>query len=428
MKKCIAGVLAAAAICSMAACQSKDVSGEDVSSTVEVVSSEAQSTAEMDTESIIGSETESSEVVSSDEEADISSDVAQVQQDLAGFFNAVKTGDAKKLFELTGNETFEENIDSEEFKKMMTTLYGNMVWFEDDMSSEIIERSLREAMDRDEEKMDISVRVGARQILYLTEYDYMRYKPGDYVPEEKFDKETSWKAYEEMVNLMPLVSQSWDIYVYLPDGENGFRFGTTYTGLDAFLQNSWELEQKEDVKMVEYFDDDCLHNVYIGAAEGKLFHDKDGSRQKVIELLKNKDIQGAAKLFYEQTGEDFCDASQMYDEFTDDQKAYAQKIIDESTITVEEMAKTKDGERTVYLMTDFKPFTVYAFEEPDKFGYTSEYERGKDDKFAQWLIDNNIRGLSVGYPTLSMEDDKFVEIFDWYYDLVNFVSDYGSEY
>ena len=92
------------------------------------------------------------------------------------------------------------------------------------------------------------------------------------------------------------------------------------------------------------------------------------------------------------------------------------------------MAKTKDGERTVYLMTDFKPFTVYAFEEPDKFGYTSEYERGKDDKFAQWLIDNNIRGLSVGYPTLNMEDDKFVEIFDWYYDLVNFVSDYGSEY
>lgn len=398
---------------SLAACNN---ASDNSSTPADNTSTSAEASAESseETEEPSASDVESSEEASADasEESAESSQESKIDEQMVKnkineFMTALKTGDVNTLKTLTKDEFYDELSYPEEYKKIVAAIYGNMVWSMDFIPG----FQLKDI--NDSKPFDIMIDVGSRRFMYYDEYDALRFKKGDVIPDgfQYESDEKAWEAFQATLEKMPLIYQRW-IFRIIPDENGGMTIETDYSDYNYVTKNNYELSHVKNPgeTLIELLKevgvDYCVISPDVEIACNGEEGGGVGLRQETVELMKQKKYREAYELLLSKSDKIDPGTKYEYDDLSDEQKKYIQNTLDDSNAYAVEKQQGTSKYKDVTILLDC-PVTDFSIEE----------ER------MNWIKENKLRDISVQYCTTYISvADFYDQCFDFYYGLVSDVA------
>lgn len=325
------------------------------------------------------------------------------------YMTALKNGDIETLRALsTDTRFYDELAQPEEVKKILAALYGNMIWTTDFLTDDDIEREYNFSINFNS-SFEVPFYVGSRRFMYYSEYDLLRYKKGDVIPDgfKYATDEEAWQAFNATLEKMPLLFQKWILKVSFSDDGN-ITFEPYLCDYEHFLDESYTLSNAREGNTLIDLLEEVGNDYCVVSPDGVEIEHNDesgggvGLRQQTVDLMKEKKFREAYELILSKDEDIDQSFKYAYDDFNDNQKAYVQSVIDDCNVYPIEVQRGTNKYKSVELLVDCSVFKNEA-----------------DDDVMKWIEENKLRDLYVEYCTTYMSLDQFFDKgFDFYYSLI----------
>ena len=292
-------------------------SAPDTSSAVSAVSTVSEAETQAATSEETTSETVESAVETVSQEEDKQLVTAQeVRERVDELMTAVQKGDIEKLKEITGSDFYDNVAYPEELSKIISALYGNIVWNTNGIKQSDIDSGESDLLNGN--SISLTVEVGARKFMYYNEYNFIRLNKGDITPDysKAESSEEVWKDFNDTLAVMPRVYQRWYLKMSIPEGSDKIKLTFYTTDFNYITDEEYALKnvREQDKTLGALLSEAVYDNRVVSPDIDKLDNDEEangseGVRAAAVELLKKKDYIGASRLVYEKTARNLTRSS-----------------------------------------------------------------------------------------------------------------------